>query len=395
MFDRPDDDQRKPAATIRNRQKDRYTIPSVMNLLINRVFGKHRRLRDLLTQDSPAERQPGGSADSRAWTLTNVRKTFDVETQKILSLAFSPNERLLVCGHQWGDLTLLDTQKGLIVASLRAHADAVVAVAFCAGDPPRLATIGNSGPRCSEACLQIWDLCRMRRVFTAPLHGRLTWGRSAAFSSDGRTGAFSSGTELSVVDLSSTEPQAKTRQLSQPVFSLAVSASGHIATIDGGNKLVLQTTAGQPIGLHQLNDRESMANMAFDRKGGLLAVAADRLRVFSIPSLEELAAFTIPKSKGMLGAINAGVHFLDFSPDGNMLYAAAIFTAQDGRNGNILLFDIPQTRPAGALHHTLAGAGSQQGRTYDITACCVSCAPSGRQLASSGYDGALLFWRTI
>jgi WD40 repeat protein len=125
----------------------------------------------------------GRTIDLRDARTYDVADRFRGHEAEVLSLAFSPDSRLVAtCGD---DRTVRVWQiNGGTCQELRGHTDNVFAVAFHP-DGTRLATAGRDG------AIWLWDLARGEAVARLPGHTSYIW--SLAFSPDGSTLASGSG----------------------------------------------------------------------------------------------------------------------------------------------------------------------------------------------------------
>jgi RNA polymerase sigma factor (sigma-70 family) len=283
-------------------------------------------------------------------------------TSAAVIMAVSPDGRLLVTGHEKGEITWRDAHTGAVRQTLNAHEDAVTALVF-SGDGKLLAT---SSP---DMVVKVWDAqtYRPRNV----LKGHKSWVYSLAFSSDSKTLASGS--------------YDRTVRLWDPVKGET------LATLEG--------------------HKASVRALAFSPDGRLLASGSsdNKVHMWNVKSRT---------SKAVLKGADNTIHALSFSADGKMLAAvsemgglhawdvdkATLLAYPPGYKAEVTAVAFSPTGRhvvtsvgPGALTLRDAGTGKvrHQWSAGNVAVRALSFGPGGRQLFSLGEDGSLMRWSSV
>jgi RNA polymerase sigma factor (sigma-70 family) len=304
--------------------------------IVNLWDVKERKLLDTLHEDSEAGKLP-----------------------PLLTMAVSPDGKLLATGTENGEVLLRDSTTGAVRQTLNAHEDAVTALVFS----PDGKYLASGGP---DRLVRVWEPRTGKPLRT--LKGHTSWVYALAFSRDGRRLA-SAGYDKAV-------------RLWEP------GTGKHLGTLSG--------------------HKGSVRALAFSPDGKLLASGGSdkRVRLWEIEGL---------KSKGAMAGHEGTVRGLAFAPSGQRLASA-------GEDGQLRLWDPLKGEAIGKLQQGLgelqtliqspAGvliAGSQggaitlaegatgavrrswKGHTNGVLA--VAVAPGSPHLYSLGGDGLVKLWR--
>ncbi len=286
-----------------------------------------------------------------------------------LSVAFSPDGKLLAMGDTKGEIHLWQVPETILLMSSQGHANVVFSVVF--SPDSRLLASGSV-----DGTVKLWDCSTGQCLKVFQGHTSNVW--SVVFSSDGRTLASCSGdTTVRCWDVSSGECrqilQGHTNQVWSVVFSpqgqtLATSsADTTIKLWDVGTGECLKTFESDvPDGT--LRDRSQIRSVAFSPDGKIIASGGDDsfVRYWDISTGE---CFRICKGHSETVLVVA------FSPDGKTL-------ASCSEDTTVRLWD------------TLSGqcVKTLQAHTHRISSIAFS--PDGETLASCSEDYTLRLWET-
>ncbi|BAY87931.1 WD-40 repeat protein (plasmid) [Calothrix parasitica NIES-267] len=275
----------------------------------------------------------------------------------VLSIAFSPDGKLLATGDSNGVLSLWEVVSGREILTCSGHTNRVRSVAF-SSDGVTLAS-------CSEdQTVRLWDINSGKSIYI--LEGHIGKVRSVAFSPDGAT--LASGSEDQTVrlwDINSGECIQTIQGHIDWINSVAFSPDGMTLVSSSGDKTIklwdinsakcLQTFRGHTNIVH---------SVAFSTDGVTLASGSEdqTVRLWDINS---------GKCVQILQGHTSKVSSIVFSPDGAIL-------ASSSEDQTVRLWDIN----SGKCFQTL------QGHTSSVRSVVFS--PDGAILASS--SEAVMFW---
>ncbi len=341
-----------------------------------------------------------------------VIKVWDVETRDLvgtwevqetgrdgdISVAFSPDGSRLVSGFQDGTVRLWDGATRTEVATLEGHTDRVTSVSFS----PDGRLLASGGGR-DDRTVRLWDAATQTEIAT--LRGHTDEVRSVSFSPDGRLLASGGGWNDRAVrlwDVATQEVTATLEEHGGGIRSVAFSRDGAIlvsASADG-TVLLRDVETGNAAGL---SGHGSLSSMALSPDGVLLASGYhdgairlwDAATRKTIATLEGHTAWVgsvafssdgallasgswdrmvklwdvgTRKLVGTLQGHTGGVTSVSFSPDG-----ATLASAGGSNDATIRLWDVATREASGIL----------EGHTNSVQSVAFS-PPDGALLASGG-----------
>jgi RNA polymerase sigma factor (sigma-70 family) len=327
---------------------------------------------DQSTRTAPPERPAEPAAPVDSW---RPRADIVTGTDHVMSLAFSPDGRLLVTGNQDGTLSLWDVASGKEVRRFR-QGGQVFSVAF-SPDGKVLATGGGERGKAGE--VRLWDAASGRELTALREHEDLIV--SVAFAPDGRSLAAGSRDGLVTLwDVGVLRRRARWPGLGPAVYDVAFSPDGKRLASAGGEEFLRD---GQRDGTLRLWDATSgkqvaaiqghagtVTSVAFSPDGKTLASGGfDRtVRVWDVATGRALFLF-----KGHTGLVRC----VAISPDGKYL-------ASGGFDGTVKVWDLATGRELARLKGPAGGVMS------------VAFSPDGRVLAAGGgipgKPGLVILW---
>jgi tRNA A-37 threonylcarbamoyl transferase component Bud32/sugar lactone lactonase YvrE len=302
---------------------------------------------------SEAPPAPPGDPTPPDATAAKFKKSLVGHTQGVISVAYSPDGRLLASGDEGGEVRVWNVLDGTPRYVLPARGPALHGLAF-SPDGKSLLTTAARG----NGDINIWDAETGKPDDV--LKGHTSGVHEVSFGPDGET-LVSAGWDatIRVWDFAARrEVQTIPAPDGRWIRSVVVSASGKIAV--GGGKVFLFEADGQ---LVKTFDVEA-APLCFSPDGRLLAGTTwkqGRVTVWDVKTGEQV---------GTWQAHNGLANGVAFSRDGQVLATA-------GSDGAVRLWNPATQRELGELRH--------EGHTYQL-----AFAPDGATLATTGMENRLV-----
>ncbi|KAJ5194740.1 NACHT and WD40 domain protein [Penicillium cinerascens] len=346
------------------------------------------------------------SADKtvRLWdpATGTLKQTLKAHSAPVWSVAFAPDGRLLASSSDDKTLCLWDSSTGAL-QTLEGHSASVRSVAFSPNS--RLLASGSD-----KSYVRLWDTTIGPHQQTLDGHRGLIW--SVSFSSDGYL--LASGSDDQTVCLWDSATGALQRTLcghSNWVFSVAFSPDGRLLASSSADKTVRLWDMATGIIKHILKGHsEWIWSVAFSSDGGLLASGSDdqtirlwntttgtlhqtleghsaTVRSVAFSPNSQLLASGSDKSYVRLWDTTIGPH--QQTLDGHSEWIQSTAFSPDGRllasgsnDKRVCIWDTA----TGILRQTLKG--------HSASVWSVAFSPDGRLLASSSQDQTVHLWNT-
>lgn len=276
-----------------------------------------------------------------------------------LSVAFSPDGRLLAMGDTKGEIHLWQVPETILLMSKQGHANVVFSVVF--SPDSRLLASGSV-----DGTVKLWDCSTGQCLKVFQGHTSNVW--LVAFSPDGRSIASCSGdSTVRCWDVSSGECMQILQGHTNQVWSVVFSPQGQtLATSSADNTIKLwDATTGECIKTFE-NDRSQIRSVAFSPDGKIIASGGDDsfVRYWDISTGECCRI-----CKGHAQTVLA----VAFSPDGKTL-------ASCSEDTTVRLWD------------TLSGQCFKTLQAHTQRISSIAFSPDGKTLASCSEDYTLRLW---
>ncbi len=282
------------------------------------------------------------------------------KVQPSLTMAVSPDGKLIATGGEKGVILFRDTRSGTVVKTLTGHDDAVTALAFST-DGKYLA---SSGP---DAVVRVWDVLTGKPL--QALKGHASWVYALAFSPDGKLLASGSyDRTVKLWDVARGTALATLEGHRASVRALTFAPDGKLLASGGADKRIGLWDVASQKRVHTLNMDGAVRALLFSRDGKALVAAGDNGHV---GTWDPATGKAIGKPRSSATPVVA----LALSPGGKLLVAG-----NDG--GALLLAD----GPSGDVRRTVAA--------HEQGVVALAFGPGGQQLFSLGGDGTIKVWQS-
>ncbi len=258
-----------------------------------------------------------GSDDNTAklWNLAdNTVVTFSGHTDKVNSVAFSPDGQTLVSGSNDKTFKLWNIATEKLIATLthipvnRGAASIVTAVAFSPD--------GNSLVTAGYKTLKLWNVDDQTETTTLQHED---WVSAIVFASNGKLLAAVDGKKIKIWDVETKEVTTTLEADTEWVSAIAFSPdSGTFARGGAAGQITLWSVSDWIV-LGKISVGSSVSDLAFSPDGKILASAADSVNLWSVVNGEKITALT-----GHIGWVEEAA----FSPDGTIVVSGG---RDDGR----------------------------------------------------------------
>ena len=276
-----------------------------------------------------------------------------------LSVAFSPDGRILAAGCENGTVMLWDTESWSVIRMLEGHSSSVSSVAF---SPDGRTLASGSG----DNTIKLWDVDSGTEKRTIEGYSSLVY--SVAFSPDGRT--LASGSNDNTIKLWDVDSGTEKRTLeghSSFVFSVAFSPDGRTLASGSNDNTIKLWDVDSGTEKRTIEGHSSSVNsVAFSPDGRTLASGSydNTIKLWDVDSGTE---------KRTIEGHSSLVYSVAFSPDDRTL-------ASGSADGTIKLWDVDSGTEKRTIESHSKGVNS------------VAFSPDGRTLASGSYDSTIKLW---
>ena len=301
--------------------------------------------------------------NARNWQVLNL---FTGHTGIVTTIAFSPDDSMLVSGSEDETIHLWDVETGENIRTFIGHTDIVTSITF---SPDGRTIASASGSK--DETIHLWDV--ESGVNTQKFSAR---AQSLAFSPDGRT--LASGEyrgDVYLWDVDTGKRKQRLRGHRNTVTSVAYSIDGRVlasGSRDGTIRLWDAETGEEKYTLPG-DTIDSVNSVAYSADGQMLVSGGydGTIRLWNAGTGTLLKEFRKDAAWGL-----ARIGNVAFSPDG-----ATVISSTEGTT--LRLWDVK----GGQLKQTFTLNSGHRGRIYSVT-----FSPDSSTLASGGSDGTLRLW---
>jgi WD40 repeat protein/predicted AAA+ superfamily ATPase len=280
-------------------------------------------------------------------------------TSWVISLTFSPDGRVFTSGSADSTVKLWNVETGQCLQTLQGHDNEVWSVAF---SPDGQTLVSSS----DDQTVKLWDISTGECLRT--FQGHTSWVHSVAFSLDGQT--LMSGSDDQTVklwDVNTGECLKTFQGHHDGVRAITVSPNGQLLASSSEDQTVKlwDISTGECLKTFQGHSNE-IYSVAFSPQGNLLASGShdQTVKLWDISTGECLKTFQ---------GHSSWVYSVAFSPQGDMLASGSY--DQTARLWNV---------------HTSQCLRTFQGYTNQVLS--VAFSPDGQTLASGSHDSLVRLW---
>jgi len=300
----------------------------------------------------------------RLWQVADGQQllTLKGHTGWVWTVTFSPNGNTLASGSNDSSVRLWDVAEGYCMGALHGHTSGVWSVSF---SPDGQTLVSSS----QDSSIRLWDVLQDNCLRVLDGHTGGVW--AVTFSPDGNT--LASGSNDSSVRLWDVRDGEVLRALhghSSGVRSVAWSPDGQTLASGSNDSSVRLWDVRDGEVLRALHGHTSeVRSVAWSPDGRTLASGSNdaSVRLWDVAEGDCVRA---------LHGHTSGVRSVAWSPDGETL-------ASGSYDRTIRLWDVPQGRCVKTLHGNSGGIRS------------VTFSPDGQTLASSGLDSLIRLWDVV
>ncbi len=291
-----------------------------------------------------------------------TRRVFSGHTDRVTSVAYSPDGKTAISGARDNSAILWDIATGQILYRLEGHTDWVWSVAF---SPDGKTALTAS----QDKTLILWDLGTGKAIRT--FEGHTDAVRSVAFSSNGTQALSGSADSTLILWDVATGEAIRIFQNNSPIYTVAFSKSGFTA-ISGGKDGVVT--------LWNVQSGDALIRFGADGTGHTsevwsIAYTADEQGIISASDDSTLIlwSFESPQPVRRFVGHSSRVTSVTLSPDGKTM-------ASGSEDNFIITWDIA----TGTILHRFIG--------HTSLVYAVAYSPDGLHLLSGAWDNTLRLW---
>jgi len=293
------------------------------------------------------------------YTKISLAQTLSGHSDAVLSVAFSPDGKVLASGSYDKTIELWEVATGRKITSLTGHSNYVLSVAF---SPDGKVLASGS----SDKTIKLWEVATGREINT--LSGHSNTVSSVAFSPDGQV--LASGSYDKTIKLWEVATGMQINTLSDHsdgVTSVAFSPDGKVLASGNDKTIKLWDVATGRVINTLSGHSSSVYSVAFSPDGKVLASgsADNTIKLWEVATGREINSLT---------GHSDSVRSVAFSPDGKVLASGSL-------DKTIKLWEVATGREINSL----------TGHSDSVRS--VAFSPDGKVLASGSYDKTIKLWR--